>query len=72
VKGTDCTPEQIQSAREFLLALARNIDTMPDDDAIVTPRFGDFARTVAWYGALRYKAGRDGTGGTLEAPGEVR
>lgn len=72
MKGTDCTPEQIQSARDFLFARSLNIEAVPDDSRVIMLPFGDLARLVAWYGALRYAAGRDGTGGTLEVPGEIR
>lgn len=76
MKGTDCTSEQLASARQFLhdRRVARGASS-PDsvgDNVTVEVRYGDFVRMIAWYGALRFMAGRDGTGGTLEKPGELR
>ena len=72
MRGTDCTTEQIASAREFVW-LRQTIPhaSCPGDEQMVTLPFGHLARVVAWYGALRYIAGRDGTGGSLEKPGEM-
>lgn len=64
MRGTDCAAEQIASASSFLgdrgwpLKGLRAVLTR--DDAV---------RLIAWYGAMRFVAGRDGTGGTLEHPG---
>jgi hypothetical protein len=73
MKGTELTQEQIQSAREF--AVARQVKGFEagtiDDAHRVAIRFGDLARLVAWYGAMRYEAGRTGEGGTLEKPGQM-
>lgn len=73
MRGTDCTEAQIQSAREFLHARqAGSIEGLAiDDERVVSLPFGNMAKLLAWYGALRFKAGRDGTGGTLEAPGPM-
>lgn len=72
MKGTDLTDAQIQSAREF--SCARQVHQPADvlDDATrVTLKFGELVRLIAWYGALRFQAGRDGTGGTFENPGPM-
>lgn len=73
MRGTEVTPAQMNSAREFLSSRVRNTrHNRPESDAqVVSLTYGDLARLVAWYGALRYKAGADGTGGTLEAPGTI-
>ncbi len=64
MKGTDCTPGQLASADAFLSARG-----WPTGNRAVIAR-DDLVRLVAWYGALRYIAARDGEGGTLETPGE--
>ena len=73
MRGTDCTEAQIESARKFLAARQSGpIEGMAiDDDRVVSVPFGQMARLLAWYGALRFAAGRDGTGGTLEEPGPM-
>lgn len=74
MRGTEVTEAQIQSAREFIAARqSRDSLNYPVlDDATVLPvKFGDFARMLAWYGALRYTAGSTGVGGTLEEPGPM-
>lgn len=64
MKGTDCTPEQIASADAFLAGAGWR------DEANVRVSREDIVRCIAWYGALRFIAARDGVGGTLEVPGE--
>lgn len=72
LRGTDLTEAQIQSARIFANARRKGeLQEMPDDGQLIVQKFGDMARLLAWYGALRFKAGRDGTGGTLEEPGPL-
>lgn len=73
MKGTDLTEDQIQSAREFACARQRinRSGAVFDDATEVTLRFGDLARLVAWYGAIRFQAGEKGIGGTLEKPGPM-
>lgn len=73
MKGTDLTDAQIQSARQFLVdrRSGDNKGVMPADEENIVQSFGNLARVVAWYGALRYEAGRNGTGGTLENPGPI-
>lgn len=66
MRGVDCTPEQIAHARKFFESSARR--TIDRD---VTLKPDDLFRIIAWYGALRYIAGRDGEGGTLERPGPL-
>ncbi len=65
MKGTDCTPSQIVSASQFLAARG-----WPDDDIRREFKREDIVRIVAWYGAMRFQAGRDGVGGTIDRPGE--
>jgi len=73
VRGTDLTDEQIQSARKFACARQKipATDGMIDDTTVVSLKFGDLARLVAWYGAIRYQAGKHGVGGSFEAPGPM-
>lgn len=73
MRGADLTEEQIQSAREFACARQKIPATegMIDDATVVSLKFGDLARLVAWYGAIRYMAGKNRVGGTLEAPGPM-
>lgn len=72
MKGTDCTEAQIDSARQFCADRRKDQPgERPRDAQEITISFGQLARLVAWYGALRYMAGRDGTGGTLECPGPI-
>jgi hypothetical protein len=71
MRGTELTVEQIASAREFVHGRTRNVKTMPKDEQAVTVTFGQLARLVAWYGAIRYQAGADGIGGTLAVPAEM-
>jgi hypothetical protein len=70
MRGTELTEQQIQSARQFLSDRRVSFPgKIPLDEQIIKIPFGDVARIVAWCGALRYIAGRDGSGGTLEEPG---
>ncbi len=74
MKGTDLTPKQLKSAEEFILDRSRNrIDGrhVIDPDHPIVMRWSDLVRIVAWYGALRYQAGKFGTGGTFEKPGPI-
>lgn len=65
MRGVDCTPEQLKAAERFILARARRTDS-PE---MITQRFEDLVRLLAWYGAIRYKAGRDGIS-SLENPSD--
>jgi hypothetical protein len=73
MKGTDVTPEQLQSAREFIAArrIGSEMGQILGDDQLLSVRFGDVARLLAWYGALRFLAGKSGMGGSLESPGPM-
>lgn len=71
MRGTEVTEDQMQSAREFAFGRSIGLAGMPDDDQEVTVTFGAMVRMMAWYGALRYQAGRGGFGGTLESPEEL-
>lgn len=63
MRGTDCTPKQLGHASDFLADRG-----WPDNVNFGSQRREDVARLLAWYGVLRYQAGRDGTGGSLEEP----
>lgn len=65
MKGTDCTPEQIANASDFMARIGK----WPASRPVGQIDREDVAVLLAWYGALRYQAGRDGTGGTFEHPG---
>jgi hypothetical protein len=72
MKGTAITPAQYDAARRFIIARETtppDVDRRGDDTPILL-RFGDLVGLVAWYGALRYLAGRDGLN-SLESPGET-
>jgi hypothetical protein len=68
VKGSDCTPQQMESAREFFEQRLRGNPPSLADEAIVRIPIADLVRLIAWYGALRYEAGRLGIGGSFDAP----
>ena len=70
MKGTDLTGAQIAHAQQFIAERCRLSATHLDRRMVEIP-MADLARAIAWYGALRYMAGRDGTGGTLERPGPL-
>lgn len=69
MRGTDLTDEQLLSARKFVSD--RMIPPQSEIPPMVTIPAEKLVRLIAWYGALRFVAGRDGTGGTLEKPGEL-
>lgn len=68
MKGIDCTTDQLKSAEQFIMDHAHDVATKP---SMVTMPFDSLVRLVAWYGALRFRAGQDGTGGTFEKPGPM-
>jgi hypothetical protein len=71
MKGTDLTREQIAAAERFLLdRRAKGNLQHPAHNQEVTQKWGDLVRVVAWYGALRYKAGQEGIN-SLEKPGDT-
>lgn len=65
MRGTDCTPEQVEAASQFLADRG-----WPKDIPLAALSRESIARMIAWYGALRYQAGRDGIN-SLEKPGEI-
>jgi hypothetical protein len=70
MKGTAITPAQYTAARRFIFDReALPTDSERSDDAQVILRFGDLVGLVAWYGAIRYIAGR-GRINSLESPGD--
>jgi hypothetical protein len=70
MRGIDCTPEQLEAAEVFLME--RRAIVGGKRPKLISMCFDDLVRLVAWYGALRFKSGRDGLGGTLEKPGPVK
>jgi hypothetical protein len=70
MRGIDCTPEQLASAKQFIESRQRGARRQLGDTDMVTLPVADLVCIVAWYGALRFQSGRDGVGGSLEAPGE--
>ena len=67
VKGTDITQEQLDSAEHFVRD-RQATGPKPQTDQRVSLCFDELVRLVAWYGALRYEAGRNGIA-SLEKPG---
>lgn len=69
MRGTDMTPEQLTAARNFIEGLVL-LSAPPKPDAMITHRYENLVRLVAWYGAIRYEGAQKGIG-TLECPGEA-
>jgi len=70
MRGTELTKEQIEAAERFILARrAEGNSQHPANDGEIVQKWGDFVRLVAWYGAIRYKAGAEGLS-SLEVPGD--
>jgi hypothetical protein len=69
MRGTDMTPEQLTAARNFIEGRVL-LSAPPKPEAMITHRYEDLVRLVAWYGAVRYQGAQRGIG-TLEAPGEA-
>lgn len=73
MKGTDVTPEQMESANQFVLGCWCE-NRGPGEPKQIAPEqtislpFGDLVRLVAWYAAIRYEAGEKGIG-TRDIPG---
>jgi hypothetical protein len=65
IRGTDITPEQLESASQFLALLGWR-EGEPNRK---TTR-ADIARIVAWYGALRFQSGFL-QNGSLEKPSRL-
>lgn len=65
VKGSDLTAEQIEAASDFL----SGANWKPDQPTRQTSR-ADIAKLLAWYGAVRYKAGLNRIG-TVDKPGRT-
>lgn len=70
MKGTDVTQEQLRAAERFVRSIQRAGTKQPEAESAIVLPFMDLVQLVAWYGALRYIAGRDGIN-SLENPGEV-
>ncbi len=70
MRGTELTQAQIEAAERFILARRAKGNTQhPSQDEPISQKWGDFVRLVAWYGAIRYKAGIEGLS-SLENPGD--
>lgn len=70
MKGTDLTQAQIDAAERFILARRATSNLQhPKGDEEILQRWSDFIRIVAWYGAIRYKAGSEGLS-SLDNPGD--
>jgi hypothetical protein len=70
MRGSVCTEDQIRAAKDFLgfsTVDIKQVTRGASDDDILPIRYGDLARLVAWYGAIRFISGRDGIG-TFESP----
>jgi hypothetical protein len=65
MKGTDVTTEQLAAASAFLEGRG-----WPEQMPAARMSREQAVRLVAWYGALRYKAGASGVA-SLECPGPV-
>ena len=67
MRGTDLTEWQIKAAEKFL---RDNSSSNPEnDDKLVSLRFGDLVRMVAWYGQIRAKGVE--AGNPADVPGET-
>src|SRR6185436_12623411 len=62
VRGNDLTPEQLESASQFLALLG-----WKEQELARNTTRADIARIVAWYGALRFQSGSNRIG-SLEKP----
>lgn len=67
MRGINVTPEQFEAAKVFIESLMRQPPPGTLDD-VVSQRYEDFIRLVAWYGAIRYQGAKNGIG-TFEVPG---
>lgn len=69
MKGTDLTPEQIESAEEFVRDRCKNPAMQAaGSEQKITCTVRELAQMIAWYGAMRYEAGAAGIN-SLEDPG---
>lgn len=68
MRGTEVTPKQFEAAQKFIMDRNHGQRSLPAEDESIHLEWGNFVRMVAWYGALRYQAGRDGIN-SLDDPG---
>jgi hypothetical protein len=68
MKGTDLTSAQIHAAEQFIFDRAKGAPKPANGMVYLT--WDSFVRILAWYGAMRYQAGRDGIN-SLENPGHT-
>lgn len=69
MRGLDCTDAQLDAADRFITEHPMRGIHVSRDQAVTVP-YGEIVRVVAWYGALRYIAARDNSGGTLDNPAD--
>jgi len=62
MRGTDVTPEQLEAASVFLDNLW--LRDRPEGHEIVSLRYEELVRAMAWYGALRADGALRGVGDT--------
>lgn len=68
MKGTDLTPWQIQAAERFVRRCGRQSE-QPSAGRMITLRFDELVRLVAWYGQIRANAVANGA--PANEPGET-
>jgi hypothetical protein len=56
MKGIEVTAEQMAAARSFFLGRFEPPVADLEDDAVISSRFDNLVRLIAWYGAVRYQA----------------
>lgn len=61
MRGTEITDSQMDAAEKFILLCRTDGNTQyPKPEESVTMHWGNIVRIVAWYGAIRAKAVKDG------------
>lgn len=71
MKGTDITAEQYDAARRFIVSRDQSLQLEErSDDTQVLLVLRELIGLVAWYGAMRYIAGREGIN-SLDRPGDL-
>jgi len=61
MRGIDVTPEQMAAARSFIEGRVM-LCAPPKPDQVVSHKYEDLVRLVAWYGAIRYRGALAGIG----------
>jgi len=70
MKGSDCTQEQLVAADAFLVLTEKKPGYVALDGGFAQIRRSELIRLLAWYGAIRHKAGA-ALNGTTEQPAPV-